>query len=61
MEVPILIFAAREEARGVTTEVITTQRGLPPHMRTPQARAGWGTALDRAAAYIASIAAKERS
>jgi uncharacterized protein YndB with AHSA1/START domain len=42
-----------------TTEVITTQRGLPPQMRTPQARAGWGTALDRCAAYIAAIAAKE--
>lgn len=40
-----------------TTEVVTTQRGLPPHMRTPEARAGWGTAVDRAAAYIAAIAA----
>ncbi|MFC3736237.1 SRPBCC family protein [Paractinoplanes deccanensis] len=38
-----------------TTEVVTTQRGLPPHMRTPEARAGWGTALDRAAAYIAAL------
>jgi uncharacterized protein YndB with AHSA1/START domain len=38
-----------------TTEVVTTQRGLPPHMRTPAARAGWATALDRAAAYIAAI------
>jgi uncharacterized protein YndB with AHSA1/START domain len=44
-----------------TTEVVTTQRGLPPHMRTPQARAGWGTALARAAAYIAAVAAAERS
>lgn len=35
-----------------TTEVMTTQRGLPPHMRTPEARAGWGTALDRYAAYV---------
>lgn len=42
-----------------TTEVVTTQRGLPPFMRTPEARAGWGTALDRAAAYIAAIAAGE--
>jgi uncharacterized protein YndB with AHSA1/START domain len=42
-----------------TTEVVTTQRGLPPHMRTPQARAGWGTALQRAATYIAAIAAPE--
>ncbi len=39
-----------------TTEVVTTQRGLPPQMRTPQARAGWGTALDRAARYIAALA-----
>jgi uncharacterized protein YndB with AHSA1/START domain len=38
-----------------TTEVITTQRGLPPQMRTPQARAGWSTALDKAAAYLASL------
>jgi uncharacterized protein YndB with AHSA1/START domain len=42
-----------------TTEVVTTQRGLPPHMRTPEARAGWGTALQRAATYIAAIAAPE--
>ena len=41
------------------TEVVTTQRGLPPQMRTPEARAGWGTALDRAAAYIAALAAEE--
>jgi uncharacterized protein YndB with AHSA1/START domain len=38
-----------------TTEVVTTQRGLPPRMRTPQARAGWGSALDRAAAYVAAL------
>jgi uncharacterized protein YndB with AHSA1/START domain len=38
-----------------TTEVITTQRGLPPRMRTPEARAGWSTALDKAAVYIASL------
>lgn len=37
-----------------TTEVVTVQRGLPPYMRTPEARAGWGTALDRAAIYIAT-------
>jgi uncharacterized protein YndB with AHSA1/START domain len=41
------------------TEVVTTQRGLPPAMRTPAARAGWGTALDRNAAYIASLMAEE--
>ncbi|MBV1856508.1 SRPBCC family protein [Catellatospora tritici] len=39
-----------------TTEVLTTQRGLPAWMRTPEARAGWGTALDRAAAYTAAQA-----
>ncbi|MEO7235615.1 MAG: SRPBCC domain-containing protein [Lapillicoccus sp.] len=44
-----------------TTEVVTTQRGLPPHLRTPQARAGWGTALDRAARYIASLTTTEAS
>jgi len=38
-----------------TTQVVTTQRGLPPAMRTPEARAGWSTALERNAAYIASL------
>jgi uncharacterized protein YndB with AHSA1/START domain len=42
-----------------TTEVVTVQRGLPPAMRTPEARAGWGTALDRAARYIAALATAE--
>ncbi|HEU4331113.1 MAG TPA: SRPBCC domain-containing protein [Lapillicoccus sp.] len=37
------------------TEVETTQRGLPPAWRTPEARAGWGTALDRFAAYLTSL------
>jgi uncharacterized protein YndB with AHSA1/START domain len=41
-----------------TTRVVTTQRGLPPAMRTPEARAGWSTALDRNAAYIASLMTK---
>ncbi|MET0908008.1 MAG: SRPBCC family protein [Ilumatobacteraceae bacterium] len=40
-----------------TTEVVTTQRGLPPEHRTPQARAGWETALDRNASYLASLTA----
>ncbi|MCU1600113.1 MAG: Activator of Hsp90 ATPase 1 family protein [Frankiales bacterium] len=35
-----------------TTEVVTTRRGLPPQMRTPEALAGWGTALDRMSAYL---------
>ncbi len=39
------------------TEVTTRQRGLPPHWRTPQARAGWQSALDRFAAYIAGAEA----
>jgi uncharacterized protein YndB with AHSA1/START domain len=42
-----------------STEVVTTQRGLPPAMRTPEARAGWGTALDRNATYLASLMAEE--
>lgn len=41
------------------TEVVTVQRGLPPHMRTPQARAGQATALQRAAAYIAAPGGNE--
>jgi uncharacterized protein YndB with AHSA1/START domain len=41
-----------------TTQVVTTQRGLPPAMRTPEARAGWSTALERNAAYIASLVTK---
>ncbi len=44
-----------------TTEVVTTQRGLPPHLRTPQARAGWGTALDRFARYINALTMKDDS
>lgn len=38
-----------------STRVVTSQRGLPPAMRTPQARAGWRTALERNAAYIAGL------
>ena len=38
-----------------TTEVITTQRGLPPEHRTPAARAGWATALDRNSHYLESL------
>jgi uncharacterized protein YndB with AHSA1/START domain len=40
------------------TEVITTQHGLPPAMRTPAARAGWRTALDRNTSYLASLVAR---
>ena len=39
------------------TEVRTTQRGLPPAWRTPEARAGWGTALERYANYLRSLVA----
>ena len=35
------------------TEVTTRQRGLPPQWRTPEARAGWQSALDRFATYVA--------
>jgi uncharacterized protein YndB with AHSA1/START domain len=42
-----------------STEVVTAQLGLPPAMRTPDARAGWETALGRNASYIASLMAEE--
>ncbi len=42
-----------------TTEVVTTQRGLPPHLRVPEARAGWETALDRFATYVAELATQQ--
>lgn len=35
-----------------TTEVVTHQRGLPPEFRTPEARAGWQTALERGVTYV---------
>jgi len=41
------------------TEVETTQRGLPPAWRTPQARAGWGSALNRYAAYLATLRTRD--
>lgn len=40
------------ELEDGTTRVVTTQRGVPPAMRTPEARAGWSTALDRFGAYL---------
>ncbi len=52
----VLTEIALTELDDGTTRVVTTQRGLPPPMRTPQARAGWATALDRFAAYVASRA-----
>ncbi|MDQ1635488.1 MAG: hypothetical protein QOJ32_2297 [Frankiaceae bacterium] len=39
-----------------TTEVITRQTGVPPQYRAPQARAGFETSLDRAAAYLRRLA-----
>lgn len=39
-----------------TTEVVTTQRRVPPHYARPEARAGWATSLDRYAAYAESLA-----
>jgi uncharacterized protein YndB with AHSA1/START domain len=42
-----------------TTEVVTHQSGLPPHYRTPQARAGWQTSVDRFAAYLSVLAADQ--
>jgi hypothetical protein len=47
---PELTFVDLGDGR---TEVVTSQRGIPPHIRTPEARAG---ELGRAAAYIAAIA-----
>ncbi len=38
-----------------TTEVVTHQHPLPEAYRSPEARAGWSTALDRFAAYVATI------
>jgi uncharacterized protein (TIGR03083 family) len=55
LESGVLTEVAFADLGDGTTEVVTTQRGLPAHMRTPQARAGWGTALDRAAAYLAAL------
>ena len=46
---------------GGSTEVTTTQRGLPPAMRTPEARAGWASALDKNTRYIASLMAEQSS
>lgn len=39
-----------------TTEVLTHQRRLPEPYRSPEARAGWATALDRFADYVAGAA-----
>ncbi|MEJ7636085.1 SRPBCC domain-containing protein [Aeromicrobium sp.] len=39
------------------TEVVTHQSGLPPRYRTPQARAGWQTSLDRFARYVSELPA----
>ena len=47
-----LTFRALDDT---TTEVTTTQRGLPPALRTPQARAGWATALERNAHYLTTL------
>lgn len=43
-----------------STEVTTSQRGLPPAQRTPRARAGWATALDRNTRYLVSLTANPR-
>ena len=44
-----------------TTEVVTTQSGLPARMRTPEARAGWVTGVDRGVTYTESLAAEAAS
>lgn len=38
-----------------TTEVLTRQQNLPESHRSPEARAGWATALDRFADYVTGI------
>jgi uncharacterized protein YndB with AHSA1/START domain len=40
-----------------TTEVLTHQTNVPAHFRTPEARAGFATSLDRYDAYIATLTA----
>ncbi len=45
----------RDQGDG-TTEVVTRQTGLPPQYRSPQARAGWQTSLDRFADYVRCLA-----
>lgn len=39
-------------SRSGADRSLTVQCGLPPHLRAPEARAGWLTALDRFAAYV---------
>jgi uncharacterized protein YndB with AHSA1/START domain len=41
-----------------TTEVVTHQANLPPARRSPEARAGFATSLDRYDAYVASLAGR---
>jgi uncharacterized protein YndB with AHSA1/START domain len=38
-----------------TTEILTHQSNVPAHFRTPEARAGFATSLDRYDAYIANL------
>jgi uncharacterized protein YndB with AHSA1/START domain len=39
---------------GDRTEVVTHQTNVPPHARTPEARAGFQTSFDRFDAYLAA-------
>jgi uncharacterized protein YndB with AHSA1/START domain len=39
-----------------TTEVVTRQQHLPEPYRTPEARVGWSTSLNRFATYVTTIA-----
>lgn len=39
-----------------TTEVVTHQQHLPEPYRSPEARSGWSSALDRYAHYVTSLA-----
>ncbi|HUR47960.1 MAG TPA: SRPBCC domain-containing protein [Acidimicrobiales bacterium] len=38
-----------------TTEVVTHQANVPAHFRTPAARSGFATSLDRFDAYVAAL------
>ncbi|GMA23153.1 hypothetical protein GCM10025864_09120 [Luteimicrobium album] len=43
-----------------TTEVVTHQTNVPEAYRSPQARAGFATSLDRCDAYVASLVGRTR-
>jgi hypothetical protein len=44
-----------QDLGGTRTEVTIRQRNVPPPFRTPQARAGFATSLDRFATYLQKL------